>query len=128
MSDVGPDTRPVRGKIVIAYPALQVAYEQRRGNRLGRRKPQKIAAAQLHFGPEEIMIGRKQNWWVESDGNRHLLTGNGAFAPSKLIRARKDSVYDGIEGAKNGVYQRRASAQAVVEAIPRGITYLHVAW
>src|SRR6266446_4690985 len=40
--DVSPDAQPVWGKIVIPYPALQVAYEQRRGGRFGRGQPQKI--------------------------------------------------------------------------------------
>ena len=73
------------------------------------------------------MIGRKKNWWVESDGNGHLSAGNRTFAPGKWIRA-VDSVYDRIQGGKSGVYHRRDSAQAVVEAIPRGIIYLLVTW
>jgi hypothetical protein len=75
------------------------------------------------------VIGWKQNRWVESDGNRHLnAADNGTFAPGKLIRARIDIVYDGIQDRKSGVYHCRVSAQAAVEAIPRGIIYLHIAW
>ena len=48
--DVSPDAQPVRGKIVIPGPALQVG-ERYAGNDnwLGRGQPQKIAAAQLHL-------------------------------------------------------------------------------
>ena len=74
------------------------------------------------------MIVREQNRWVESYRNGHLNTGNRTFAPSKLIRGRIDSIYDGIHGRKSGVYHHRVSGQAAVEAIPRGIIYLHVAW
>src|SRR2546428_828756 len=45
--DVSPDAEPVRGKIVIPYPALQVKRERRASdNGLGRGQPQKITAAQ----------------------------------------------------------------------------------
>src|SRR5690348_16545728 len=52
--DVSPDAQPVRSKILISDPALQIPDKVWRRSRLWSRKPQKIAAAQQHFGPEEI--------------------------------------------------------------------------
>src|ERR1051326_9563910 len=59
MCDVGPDAQPIGSKIVVSYPALQVGCERSAGrhNRLGRRKPQKVAAAQERLGAGEIVNG-----------------------------------------------------------------------
>src|SRR5262245_58596112 len=65
--DVGPDPQPIWSQSVIANPALQVGreWDARSDNRPGRRKPQKIAAAQAHFGAEEIMISGQRNRRIE---------------------------------------------------------------
>ena len=84
MRDVCPYAQPIRRKIVISYPTLQIACEQRRGGRLGSRQPQKIAAAQLHLRAEEIVIGGKGDWRVEDYTDQDLLSGHGTFAAGKL--------------------------------------------
>src|SRR5439155_4632695 len=55
--DVRSDAQPIWRQRVIANPALQIGRERKAGgdNRPGRGQPQKVAAVQAHFRPEEIM-------------------------------------------------------------------------
>ena len=102
------DAQPVRGKILVANPALQVRKERRAGcnDRLRRGQPEELPAGHLDLRNEEIMISRQFDRRGEGDGEQDLFTRNRPLAEGGLVGLGVDAVQDAVLSGETAVQDR----------------------